>query len=86
MEIRMEYMLGTVCAVLVNVVSSIFGKKGAESNKATPADFMPQWGILETEKVTEDVPKQSTDEMKQFLLSMAAIQNTKHPGERRRRK
>ena len=86
MEFRMEYMLGTVCAVLVNTVASIFSKKGSKSVQLTPADFMPQWGVFADEIHSKEAPKQSVDEMKQLLLSMASIQNTKYPGERRRRK
>jgi hypothetical protein len=86
LELRMEYMLGTVCAVIVNMVSSIFSKKGAKGTNASPYDFMPPWDTVGNEVIAEETPKQSVDEMKQFLLSMAKVQNTKHPGERRRRK
>jgi len=85
MEFRMEYMLGTVCAVLVNTVASIFSKKGSNNTKVVPADFMPQWGVFENEVFNKEKPKQSMEEMKQLLLSMAKVQNTKHPEGRRRK-
>ncbi len=85
-EQRIEYMLGAICALISNTVQSLYGKKGATPSFVQPADFVPQWGVFLDEVEEKQPKKQSPEEMKQFLLGIARIQNAKHPGERRRRK
>lgn len=82
LEERMEYMFGMVCAVITNNIAAIFGKKGSNQTTVTPADFIPKWGVFPEEVKKE---KQTVEEMKQILLSMAKVQNAKHPRERRRK-
>ena len=85
LEERMEYMFGMVCAVITNNIAAIFGKKGSNQTTVTPADFMPKWGVF-PEEVKKEKQIQSVEEMKQILLSMAKVQNARHPEGRRRRK
>ena len=46
---------------------------------------MPKWGVF-PEEVKKEQQIQSVEEMKQILLSMAKVQNARHPEGRRRRK
>ncbi|NCB27826.1 MAG: hypothetical protein EOM62_20595 [Bacteroidia bacterium] len=88
-EQRIEYMIGALCALISNTVQQLYGKKGSNTSFVQPTDFVPQWGVFTDEIEEAKEKKQSPEEMKQFLLGMAKVQNAKqakHPEERRRRK
>lgn len=79
-------MIGMACAVITNMLTTIHSKKGTQIKTMVPEDFIPKWGVFENE-ITQEVPVQSVDEMKQFLFAMAKVQNAKNSsGERRRNK
>lgn len=67
---RDDYRMAVLDALIVNIVSRLYSKKGRSSKEVTPMDFMPNWS---GEK--KEVRKQSMEEMKQALLSFAKTVN-----------
>ena len=70
-DFRMAYLASTV----TNLTISVHGKKGAKMT--APVDFMPEWDIIKT----EDVPKQSVQEMKDIFLGIVSAHNKQVKGE-----
>lgn len=74
---RIEYGFAMLCAVIMNIALSVFGKKDAK--QFSPLDFMPSWdGSAYKER--EETKKQSVEEMKRILEMIAAGQPKKKGG------
>jgi len=69
-EWRGDFQLAYISSLITNVAISVHGKKGAKLTQ--PQDFMLEWG-----KEKEEVQKQSTDQIKEFMMSFAKEQNKK---------
>ena len=65
---RDDYRMSYLAALITNLAIRINGKKGAKLSEVK--DFMLDWG-----KEPGEIMKQSTDEMKNLLLSFAKSQN-----------
>jgi len=70
---RDDYRMAYISSVITNLMISVYGRTNAKLT--TPNDFMPNWGIEEGSE--QEVKKQSVEEMKQILLSIANAQNKK---------
>lgn len=69
---RDDLRFGSLQALMWNIVSHLYTKKGHTPKTMTAVDFMPDWtGDLKELKV------QSVEEMKQTLLAIARQQNKK---------
>ena len=69
-EWRADFRGAKVESLILNLVQSIFAKKGAQPTTTTALDFMPNW------TGEEDDPKvQSVEEQKRILLDIAGSQN-----------
>ncbi len=68
-----NYMASMICAVVINVVQSIFhDKKSSKPKTFTPADFMPEWGLAEDSgKPAKPAKAQTIDEMKAVFQQLA---------------
>ena len=65
---RDDYRIAILDALVVNIVSKLYAKKGAVSKEASPMDFMPNWsGDAPTQQ------KQSVGEMKSALMQLAKM-------------
>jgi len=68
-------------SMMVNIVKALYGdskrsKEQVLADMSSPADFMPEWDKDPDEEIEKVLPKkQSTQQMKDFLLSFAAKQN-----------
>lgn len=77
-------------AFISNIVTKIWGEKG--SKLSTPLDFMTEWDKEKLDEEVKDAEdtfmswtdhgwvertKQSTEQMKQMMLTIAKAQNTK---------
>lgn len=67
---RDDYSFAVLNALIVNIVNKLYGK--GKGKQYTPNDFMPNWS---GEK--KSVRTQSVEEMKQSLLNIAKIANTR---------
>ena len=67
-DFRMAYM----ASLITNIARSIHGKQGVKMT--TLDDFMPDWA---GERQEAEQKKQSVEEMKNLLLSIASSQNKK---------
>jgi chorismate mutase len=70
-----EYRVSRLEALFLNVMISVYGKKGTKPD-ANPVDFMPIWDEELREKLT-NAKKQDPEDMKQLLLSIARDQNAR---------
>ena len=69
---RDEYSFAVLDSLIINIVGRLYAKKGHTPKEFSPMDFMPNWsGEKKVEK------KQSVEEMKQALLSIANSVNKK---------
>jgi hypothetical protein len=77
-NIESTYMLATLCAVVVNVVQSIFGKAG-KHHTITAQDFIPDWGgeSERSSSKSKTVRAQTVDEMKALFKQLAATKTKK---------
>lgn len=75
-EERIEFSFAVLASLIANVALSAFGKKGTK--RTTPMDFLPQWDVRE--EIPEEKPRQSIEEMKAVLESIAA-----HSGKRKKK-
>lgn len=57
-----------LCSLVSNLAIRIHAKRGTKMT--SPADFMPKW-----DEESKTVKKQSVEEMKNILLSIAGAQN-----------
>jgi len=69
-------MLAQVCAVIVNVISSMFKSKYGRQRTINPSDFIPKWHEIDEKKDEADdeqsPPKEQTvDDQKSFLKALA---------------
>lgn len=69
---RQDIHMAILATTIFNLAVDIHGKKGTKHREIT--DYMPNWGGDETD---EGKGKQSVEEMKNILLSMASSQNKK---------
>lgn len=68
-----EYRVARLEALFVNVMVSIYGKKGSKAD-ANPTEFMPIWDEALRERLANS-KKQDPEEMKRILLAIARDQN-----------
>ena len=69
---REDYRIAVLDALIVNIVSKLYAKKGSTPKEVLPTDFMPNWtGEKRIER------KQSVSDMKQVLMSIAAAAKKK---------
>jgi hypothetical protein len=68
---RDDFIGAKIESLIVNIVQQLYAKQGSTPVITTPADFMPDW--LGERKI--EPKKQSTEDMKQMLLSFAKRQN-----------
>ena len=67
-EWREDFRLAYLSSLITNISISVHGKKGAKLTQ--PIDFMLEWG-----KEKKEIEKQSTDQIKEALMSFAKGQN-----------
>lgn len=69
---RDDYRIAVLDALIVNIVSKLYAKKGHTPKEVLPTDFIPNWtGEKRIER------KQSVADMKQVLMSIAAAAQKK---------
>ena len=78
---RQDYGFGLICSTMLNMARSVFGAK--DKKEITPLDFIPWLDKPEVKK-----PKQTVEQMKAVLVSIAraAKQPTKKVRRKRRKK
>lgn len=69
---RDEYSFAVLDSLIVNIVSRLYAKKGHTPKEVLPTEFMPNWS---GEK--RIAKRQSVEDMKQALLSIAKSVNKK---------
>jgi hypothetical protein len=74
---RDDYRIAVLDSLIVNIVSKLYAKKGYSPKEVLPTDFMPSWA---GEKRIEQ--KQSVTDMKQVLMSIAAVANKKEDSDK----
>ena len=89
-EWRVDFRMASLEAFISNIVTKIWGEKG--SKLSTPLDFMTEWDKEKLDEEVKDAEdtfmswtdhgwvertKQSTEQMKQMMLTIAKAQNTK---------
>ena len=63
---RDDYRIAVLDALIVNIVSKLYAKKGQTPKEVLPTEFMPNWtGDKRIER------KQSVQDMKQVLMNIA---------------
>jgi len=73
---REDYRIAVLDSLIVNIVSKLYAKKGHTPKEVLPMDFMPNWtGDKRIEK------KQSVQDMKQVLMSIAKAAKQKEEQE-----
>jgi hypothetical protein len=72
---RDEYSFAVLDSLIVNIVSRLYAKKGHTPKEVLPTEFMPNWSG--EKKIAR---RQSVDEMKQALLSLAKSVNKRVDG------
>lgn len=69
---RIEFSLAIISSVITNIAIAALGKPGTK--RTTPSDFLPRWDSVEESRSGEKQPKkQSVEEMKNILQSIAAV-------------
>ena len=69
---REDYRLAVLDALIVNIVSKLYAKKGHTPKEVVPMDFMPNWtGEKRIER------KQSVSDMKSVLMAIASAAKKK---------
>ena len=75
-------MAGMICAVIVNILQSVFRGKGQRPKPMSPLDFMPEWGMDNVDKKPEAPAKaQTIEEMKAVFKQLVKMS---HPKKRKR--
>lgn len=69
---RDEFNFAVLDSLIVNIVSRLYAKKGHTPREVSPTEFMPNWSG--EKKIAK---RQSVEEMKQALLSIAKSVNKK---------
>jgi hypothetical protein len=72
---RDEYSFAVLDSLIVNIVSRLYAKKGHTPKEVLPTEFMPNWSG--EKKIAR---RQSVEEMKQALLSLAKSVNKRVDG------
>lgn len=67
---RDDYRMAVLDSLIVNIVSRLYAKKGHTPKEVTPTEFMPNWSG--EKKIAK---RQSVEDMKQALLSIAKSVN-----------
>lgn len=74
---RDDFRMAYLASLIQNIVLCLYPpKKGEKPKLTTPSDFMPMWDE-ELRKIKTTPKKQSTEEMKSFLMALARSQNKK---------
>jgi len=68
---RSDFMVAKLMSLIENIARTLYGGEGVKMT--TPKDYMPEWG-MKPEK-TAGKEKQSMEEMKQIMFSIACTQN-----------
>lgn len=68
---RIEFSFAVLASVITNIAIAAFGRKGTK--QTSPMDFMPVWDEALRKKQEPKVKKQSIEEMKAILQSIAAV-------------
>ncbi len=71
---RDDFRVAKLAALIQNLVMQLYAKKGTTPKLRTIIDEMPDWLGDRTEEMNK---KQSVEEMKEILLSIASTQNRK---------
>ena len=79
-EDRGDFRMASLSATIVNIVRKLYGKTGVEM--VSPSVFMPEWDRDFDEEETQ-VPKQSVEQMKKILETIADVQNRRIKKEKR---
>lgn len=72
-EWRADFRMAYMASLFMNAMVKVFGKRGAQTYKLE--DFMPEWDWDEESQQMR--PRQSVEEMKAALLSLAAPRRRK---------
>lgn len=62
-----DFRFARLMSMIMNIVKSIWGKKGSSKKMSKPSDFMPDW-----EGKYKEPKKQTVDQMKNILLGIAS--------------
>jgi hypothetical protein len=68
-EWRTEFRAARLESLIINTARAVHGRRGIKMT--APIDFMPKWDVAEV----TTTKKQTTEEMKEFLLTFARTQN-----------
>jgi hypothetical protein len=71
---RDDFRVAKLAALIQNLVMQLYAKKGTNPKLRTIVDEMPDWLGDRTEEMNR---KQSVEEMREILLSIASTQNRK---------
>ena len=74
-EERWEFSMASLSSLIMNISRAVWGKKGVEMT--TPDLFIPEWDRDPNEPQEQRVPKQSVEQMKMILETIASTQNKK---------
>jgi len=70
---REDFREAKLEAMLVNIVSRLYAKKGHTPEMVNPIDFMPDW----TGDRVNVLKQQSMEDIKRTMLAIAKVQNKK---------
>ena len=69
---REDFRFGQLESIIINIVQQLYAEKGKTPKATSPLDFMPDWL---GDRVAAEPKKQSVEEMKQIMMSIASSQN-----------
>jgi len=72
---RTDYNFASFQSLFINIIRSLYPKDGVEPEMTTAVDLMPVWDRAARKAVEEKRPKQSVDDMKSVLMSLADSAN-----------
>jgi len=72
---RQEFAMAHMCSLITNLAIQIHGDKEKAIALTKPFEFMPDWD--HSGKYVPDVKRQSIEDMKQAMISIANSQNKK---------
>jgi len=71
---RADYRMASLSATVTNLVLSLYGKKGVKHTSAN--EFLPKWDeMINEDEVELKTNKQSANEMRDILMSIASNHN-----------
>lgn len=69
-----DFRMARLMSLIINIVRSLYPKKGHKPEMVTPVEFMPNWLGEEQETI---VKQQDPEEMKQMFQAIVRAQNKK---------